>query len=109
MERISAIEALRRLKAGSAVTNAEVLEPIDLRALCPPHPQWVNDTIPVPIEFRACLLNSQDAMEAFFQERMTLIDTRVEAQRGSFWCCCFFKGAEIERCEFVRLLDLSCG
>lgn len=109
MERISAIEALQRLNAGAAVVNAEVLEPIDLRALCPPHPQFLHDIIPCRIEFRSCRLNSLDAMEAFFQERVTLIDTRVEAQHGSFWCCYFFKGAEIERCEFLRPLDFSCG
>ena len=35
--------------AGVAVVNAEVLEPIDLRALCPPHPQFLHDIlIPCP-------------------------------------------------------------
>ncbi|MGD1002656.1 MAG: hypothetical protein ABSA67_18355 [Candidatus Brocadiia bacterium] len=109
MKRISAIEALQRLKAGSAVINAEVLEPIDLLALCPPHPQLKPDSIPQRIEFRACRLNSLDAITAFFQERLTLIDTRVEAQHGSFWCCYFLKGAQIERCEFISQVDFSCG
>jgi hypothetical protein len=109
MERISAIEALLRLKAGSAIINAEVLEPINLRALCPPHPPEVHDTIAELVEFRACRLSSLDAMQALFQERLTLIDTRVEAQHGSFWCCYFFKGAQIERCEFIRPVDFSCG
>ena len=43
MERISAIEALQPLKAGVAVVNAEVLELINLLALCLPHPPEVQE------------------------------------------------------------------
>ena len=107
MERISAIEALRRLKAGSAVTNAEILEPIELRTLCPPLKSCQGDSVAERIEFHACRLNSLDAPMVYFLERLTLTSTRVEAAKGSFYCCYFFKGAEIERCEFVGPVEFK--
>ena len=72
----------------------------------------MTSSSPAPrIEFRSCRLNSLDALwRRFSRNAFTLIDTRVElVATGSFWCCYFFKGAEIERCEFVGPVEFSNG